>query len=565
MDERIECDVLIAGSGAAGFATAITAAHHGLDVIMVEKEPLFGGTTAFSAGVIWIPCNEHARKLGIADSRAEALTYLEHEIGNRLDRAKAEAFIDHGAAMLAFFERHSHVRYLLQTTWADYHPDQPGGSQGGRSLLPEPFDGTVLGDMFLKLRPPIATMMILGGMMVGRDDIPHLFNLTRSVRSVAHVGGIVAKYALQRLRWPRGTRVANGNALVARLAKTAFEQQIPLWLESPVVKLHDVDGAITGARVRRNGREVDVVARRGVVLACGGFPASDELRRRTYPHLAAGKNHERLAPAGNAGDGIRLAQQVGAAFVDDPHHPAAWTPVSLVPQSDGGTVPFPHFIDRGKPGYIAVDRRGRRFANEAKSYHDFVPAMIEACRDDPVVECFLLCDHAGIRRYGLGAVGPAPARLGPHVRSGYITRADSIDALAQRLGVDARGLVDTVATFNQHAAKGEDPEFGKGGDAYQRFNGAAGHAPNPCIAPIATPPYYAVRLVPGDIGTFAGLRTDPLTRVLDATGRPITGLHAVGNDMASVMGGTYPGAGITIGPAMTFGYIAGRHLAGVAD
>lgn len=556
------CDVLVAGSGAGGFAAALTARLQGLDVLMVEKEPLFGGTTAYSAGVIWIPCNSHQAQAGIRDSRAEAHAYLAHHVGNRLDRARAEAFVDHAPAMLDLFEREGLVSYALAPTWADYHPDEPGASQGGRSLCPENFDGRALGAWFDRLRPPIRTMTAFGGMMVGRNDLPHIFRMTQSAASALHVAGMLARQARDRLRYKRGTRLVNGNALIARLAVQAFRRGIPLWLEAPIVELIHEGGRVAGAIVARNGRREAVRARRGVVLACGGFPGNVALKRRVYAHIAAGKGHHALPPPGNTGDGLGLAQSVGGVFHDAVHHPAAWTPVSLVPQPDGSIVPFPHFFDRGKPGYIAVDRRGRRFVNEAKSYHVFVPAMIEACRDDRDAEAWIVCDHRAIRRFGLGALGPAPMRIGPYLRSGYIRRGETARALARACGIDADGLERTVAAFNGPAQRGEDPEFQRGSDAYQRFNGAAWNQPNPCVAPLDRPPFFAVRVVPSELGTFAGIRTNADAQVVDATGQPIVGLYAVGNDAASVMGGTYPAAGITIGPAMTFGYIAGRHLAG---
>ena len=559
--ERVECDVLVAGSGAGGLAAAITAAHHGLDVIVTEKEPLFGGTTAYSAGGIWIPCSSHAKRAGVSDSADAALRYLEHEVGDQLDRAKAHAYLDTCAEMLDFLERHTHVRYEVMTAWSDYHPSLPGAAAGGRPLIPEPFDGRRLGEQFGSLRPPLATMMLYGGMSVGRADIPHLLNATRSARSALHVARMLARYGADRLRWPRGTRLTNGNALVAQLAKSLFERGVPLWLRSPLVRLVRAEGRVAGAIVRREGGEVEVRARRGVVLACGGFPRDADMRVEHYRHVAAGKNHVPLAPPGNTGDGIRAARGAGAAFTAEYPQPAAWTPVSLVPQRDGSVVPYPHFIDRCKPGYIAVDRRGRRFANEADSYHDFMPRLFDACQADKVVEAFLVCDHRAIRRYGLGVAPPAPGRLGPHLRSGYLVRADTPEALARALGIDPAGFAAQLERYNRHAERGEDPEFGKGTNAYHRFGGDPLHAPNPNVAPIATPPYYAVRLVPGDLGTFIGLATDPLARVLDANEAPIPGLYAVGNDQASMMGGTYPGAGITIGPALTFGYIAACHLA----
>ncbi len=561
MTARHECDVLVAGSGAGGFSAAITAAHEGLDVLVVEKEPLFGGTTAYSAGVVWIPMNEAGVAAGIADSRAETLRYLESEVGAFLDRPKAEAFVENAAPMLAFFERETHVRYLLMPAWSDYHPDLPGASQGGRSMLPVPYDGRELGDWFRKLRAPIPTMMLFGGMSVSRDDIPHLINFSRSAASALHVAKLLARYAYDRLRYPRGTRIANGNALIARMARSAFDKGVSLWLESPLLRLTMSGERVTGAIVKREGEEIEVVARRGVVLASGGFPASAEMRSRYYPHVAAGKNHSPLAPSGNTGDGARIAREVGGVLHVEQDQAAAWTPVSLVPQADGSTVPYPHFIDRCKPGYIAVDRRGKRFANEAESYHDFVQRLFAACEADDVVEAWLVCDHRALRRYGLGVVPPAPMPLGPHLLNSYLVRAGTPAALGGALGIDPAGFERTLARYNEFAVQGEDPDFGKGTNAYHRFGGDPLHKPNPNIAPIVDSPFYAVRLVPGDLGTFIGLSTDPQARVLDVNERPILGLYAVGNDQASVMGGKYPGAGITIGPAMTFGYIAGRHLA----
>lgn len=555
------CDVLVAGSGAAGFAAALTARGEGLDVLMVEKEPLFGGTTAYSAGVIWIPANGAQAAAGLGDSPEAALAYLTAHVGNRLHRAKAEAFVTRAREMLAHFERQQLVSFTLVPTWADYHPDEPGGSQGGRSLAPEGFDGAKLGTWFDKLRPPLKTMTVFGGMMVGRLDLPHVFNMQRSPKAAAYVAGMLAQHAVQRLTHKRGTRLVNGNALVARLAWCAFQRDIPLWLSTPVVEVIHDGTRVTGAIVAREGERMRIVARRGVVLACGGFPANDALTAQLYPHRAQGKTHQRLPPPGNTGDGLALAAGAGGYLDDNVHHPAAWAPVSLVPQGDGTSLPFPHFFERGKPGYIAVDRRGRRFVNEAQSYHVFVPALAEACAGDAEIEGWIVCDHRAIRKFGLGALGPRPMRIAPYLKSGYITRAASIAELGAACGIDPARLQETVARFNQHAAAGHDPEFHRGQDSYQRFNGAAGHGPNPCLAPLDHAPFYAVRVLPAELGTFAGIATNADAQVVDKTGAAIPGLYAVGNDAASVMGGTYPGAGITIGPGMTFGYIAGKHVA----
>jgi succinate dehydrogenase/fumarate reductase flavoprotein subunit len=322
------CDVLVAGSGAGGFAAALTAHLHGLDVIMAEKTPLFGGTTAYSSGIIWIPNNSHQRAAGIADSREAALTYLTHHIGNRLDLANAETFLDDGPAMLDLFEREGFVSFSPGLTFPDYHPDEPGASEGGRALFANNFDGRRLGAWFDKLRSPIKTMTVFGGMMVGRTDLPHVFQMTRSVTSAVHVGRMLARYARDRMSYRRGTRLVNGNALIASLATSAFARGIPLWLNSPIVELVSEAGRIVGAIVERDGRRQRIEAHRGVVLACGGFPGNEALKRRAYQHVGAGKSHVALPPAGNSGDGLRLAQSVGGTYCDDLHHPAAWTPAS---------------------------------------------------------------------------------------------------------------------------------------------------------------------------------------------------------------------------------------------
>jgi succinate dehydrogenase/fumarate reductase flavoprotein subunit len=528
---------------------------------MVEKAEVFGGTTCFSAGVIWIPSSRQAREAGITDDRDSVLDYLQAEAGNRLDRDKAESFTDNAASILEWFEANSHLSYMLSPAWSDYHPGQPGASKGGRSLGPRPFDGRTLGKWFDKLRPPIKTTTILGGMMVGREDLPQFFTMTKKLSSATHVSKLFLRYAKDRLSYSRGTRLSNGNALIAMLARSAFERGVKLLLKTPMAELTTESGRVSGAVVDAPEGRMTIRARKGVVLACGGFPANDELRARLYEHVAAGKNHQTLAPAENTGDGIKLGRMLNVAVVEGQAQPAAWVPISLVPQPDGTTIPFPHFIDRGKAGYIAVDKRGRRFINEAMSYHDFVPAMVEACRDDLEVHSYLICDTTAIRAYGLGAAPPLPGRLGPHIASGYIKQADTLAALAAQCGIDEQGLSRTVALLNEGAPKGEDPEFGKGTDPYQRFNGSIGHGPNPCVAAIERAPFYAIRLVPGDIGTFIGMRTDAHARALDTAGQPVSGLYVVGNDAASFMGGTYPGAGITLGPALVFGHLAARHIA----
>ncbi len=557
---KIECDVFVAGSGAAGLSAAVTAAHQGARVILVEKAPVFGGTSCFSAGLVWIPGSRQARAAGIQDDPGSALQYLRGEGEPFLDEPKAQAYVQQAADIFAWFEDHTHVSYHLSPLWPDYHQGVEGASRGGRSLGANPFDARRLGARMAHLRPPLASTTILGGMMVGREDLVHYYGMSGSWQSRVVVGKRVLRYLKDRLSGhPRSTRLSNGNALVGMLALSAFERGVDLRLNTPVKQLLLEGDRVAGALVQGVEGPYEIRARAGVVLACGGFPASDALRERYYAHVAAGKNHRTAAPSANTGDALQIASQAGVALKEAQHHPAAWTPMSLVPQADGSDVPFPHYNDRGKAGYIAVDRRGRRFISESLSYHDFVPAMINACRDDAEVCSWVLCDSRAIRQYGLGRVPPWPLPIGSFVRSGYLKRGESLEALAQACGIDAAGLKQTVARLNAGAGQGIDEEFNKGADVYERFNGSRGHTPNPCVAPIEAAPFYAVKVVPGDIGSFVGLQTDEHARALDAQRCPIEGLYVAGNDAASFMGGTYPGAGITLGPAMIFGHLAAKH------
>ncbi len=563
--ERQRCDLLVVGSGAGGMAAALTARLLGLEVLVVEKEPLVGGTTARSGGWLWIPCSPHARRAGIVDSREAAARYLRHEAGNHFDPERVEAFLEAGPAMVEFLESRTLVRFVLGPQFADYHPDAPGALAGGRSICAEPFDGRRLGAALAMLRPPLAELTLFGLMVGSGKELTHFFNVTRSARSAAFVAGLLAAYARDRLVHGRPMRLVNGNALAGRLLASALELGVAIRCRAPLVELLVENGRVVGGIVQQDGRAVRIEARAGVVLATGGFPHDEARRVRLFPHAAAGFAHRSPAPPGNTGDGIRLATALGAATLDELPAAAAWVPVSLVPRADGSTGVFPHFVDRAKPGVIAVTDAGTRFCNEADSYHDFGKAMLEACRGLPgEPHAWLLADHRAIRRYGLGWAKPFPLPLGPALRSGYLRRAATLDELARSCGIDGVTLRSTVESFNAAARRGEDPAFGRGRSAYNRYLGDPSVTPNPCVAPLETPPFYAVRLVMGDLGTFAGLRTDRHARVLDRRGRPIPGLYAAGNDAASIMGGNYPGGGITLGPAMTFGYLAARHAAGAA-
>jgi succinate dehydrogenase/fumarate reductase flavoprotein subunit len=562
-DGVFECDALVVGSGAAGMSAAVTAAHRGLNVLIVEKEAAFGGTTARSGGWLWIPGTSLARAWGIVESPDQARTYLRHEAGNSFDSARVEAFLQAGPEAVDFFTSQTSMRFDMPLVFPDYHAEAPGGTQGGRSMVTRPFDGRELGPQIKHLGAPLPELTVFGMMLGSGKEIIHFMRATKSLTSAVYVAKRLARHFLDVMRYGRGMTLTNGNALAGRLAKSAFDLNIPLWLSSPVRELIVEDGAVRGAMVERQGRLVRVHARRGVILACGGFPHDVARRKAMFPHAPTGNEHYSPGPIGNTGDGLRMAEAVGGRVEDSLPNAAAWVPVSVTKRKDGTSGVMPHFIDRAKPGVIAVLRDGSRFANEGNSYHDFVQAMVKAAKPNEEIAAFLICDHRTLRKYGLGCVPPFPMPLGHHLRTGYLLRGNTLEALAAQAGIDAASFTTTVATFNASAADGHDPAFGKGSRAYNRFQGDPLNGPNPCIAPIEHGPFYAIKMVIGDLGTYAGIKTDEHARALDANGRVIDGLYAAGNDMTSIMGGNYPGAGITLGPALTFGFIAGRHIAGV--
>lgn len=554
------CDVLVVGSGAAGLAAAVTAAEHGLTVVVAEKEPFLGGTSAWSGGWLWIPRNPLAIAEGLVEDAEQPKTYLRSELYTDSLDARMEAFLEEGPRMVEFFQRRTAVQFFSGSRMPDFH-DSPGFVRGGRLLCAQPFDGRQLGPWIDRLRPPLDLISLAGMGIAGGADLAHFFNARRSPRSAWYVARRLLRHFRDLLAYGRGLHLVNGNALVARLLKSALDRRVSLFTEAPVRGLLREDEAVVGARIERGGALVEIRARRGVVLACGGFPHDQKRIAQLFAHTPSGTEHLSAAPKGNTGDGLRLGESVGGRVAEDLASPAAWAPVSRVPRADGGFSGFPHLLERAKPGFIAVRRDGRRFVNEADSYHDFMNALFAATPEGEVAQAWLIGDHRAQRRYGLGWSRPFPFPTGPWVRKGYLHQADSLIELARQCGIDARQLDATVAAFNAGAERGVDPEFKRGASAYNKAQGEVLHGPNPSLGALRQGPFYAIRLVPGSLGTFAGLRTDAGARVLGEGGAPIPGLYAVGNDMASVMNGHYPSGGITLGPGMTFGYIVGQALA----
>ncbi|CCE00026.1 FAD-dependent oxidoreductase [Bradyrhizobium sp. STM 3809] len=551
-------DVVVVGAGAGGMTAATIAAADGCSVLLLEQAEFIGGTTAISGGMVWIPANHKAAAEGRADTLEAARAYLARTVPGQ-DRTRLETFLAFGDEALRDLEARTALRLQPVPTYPDYYPDLPGATAGGRVLEPRPFDARGLGDAFALLRDPLPEFMLFGGMMISRQDIPHLRRAGRSLRSALHAGRLLAHYGLQRLTARRGTTLYLGNALAARLLRSALDHGVVIRTGASVQQLQaDAQGRVGRLEiVGRCGRSW-ISARRGVVLATGGLSHDAELRGRYVPQ-AAGLLSATVDP-GAAPRGARLAAALGASLSPPTEDGAFWVPASTFTRADGSRGVFPHTVtDRAKPGLIAVDASGRRFVNEAVSYHEFVRAQLQHAA---AVPAWLICDRRFLWKYGLGKIKPFRRNVADDVAAGYLKRAGSLDALAEMIGVPAVALTATVAEFNAHAVHGEDPAFGRGGNIYQRALGDADQRPNPCVAPIVQPPFHAVAVYPADLGMSAGLVTDPRGRVLRADGSPIAGLFACGNDMASIMEGAYPGPGITLGPALVFGWLVGRHVAG---
>lgn len=565
-DCALTCDLLVLGSGAGGLSAAVTAAHLGLKVIVAEKDAEFGGTTAWSGGWMWIPRNPLAVAAGIVEDIEAPLAYLRHELGDRFDEARAMAFLDNGPRMVEFFRQHTALQFIDGNGIPDFHGRSPHASLGGRSLCAATFDGLRLGKDMARLKRPLPETTLWGMGIASGAELRHFLNAMRKPASFWYVAKLVLRHWRDLLVHGRGMRLVNGNALVAALAASALAKGVDIRTGSPATALEMQGNRVTGATLNTPAGKVKVHARCGVVLACGGFPHDNDRKAALLPHAPTGREHHSAASRGNTGMGLRLGEMAGGVVDTGLVQAAALAPVSLVPQPDGGFTHFPHLIERAKPGLIAVMANGQRFTNEADSYHDFMRGLLKATPPSQKPEAWLLCDHAFIRRYGLGAVKPAPMPLGGMLANGYLRHGHSLAALAQACGIAPHALEVTVQRYNAMAQAGVDADFAKGETPYNRIQGDAAATqaaclPNPCMAPLSQGPFYAVKVVPGSLGTFAGLKVNAHAQVLDTQGQPIAGLYAGGNDMNSLMGGHYPSGGITLGPAMTFGFLTAHHAA----
>lgn len=542
-------DVLVIGAGGAGMTVALAARARGLDVCVVEATKQVGGTTATSAGTLWLP--------GPQDTAARE--YLRACIGASASDRKIAALLESGHELLEFLHGLTQVRLDPVAVHPDYLQSLPGASMGGRAYAPREFDGRRLGARFARVRAPLPEFMVLGGMMVSKADIPQLLAARRDPKAARHALKLVSRYAMDRLSGhSRGTRLVMGNALVAQLFASTIEAGIGTEFETTVARVARQDAGFECV-LHAARAEVPVRVRKAIVLACGGYSGDAAMRRQWMPPAAQALT---VAHPGNAGAGIALARSLGAAVEADHAQPAFWMPVSSMTRPDGSKAVFPHIVlDRPKPGCFAVDGSGRRFTNEADSYHHFCEAMLRESQRKPGQRFFLVGDREFVRRYGIGMVRPG-AGLEDFVRRGYLRRGAGPHALAAQLGLDAEAFSATLARYNALAESGTDEDFGRGRSTLNRHNGDAAVAPNPCLRPLDTSDLCAVELEVADLATSIGLAADEDARVLDSNGQAIAGLYACGNDMASIMRGAYPGPGTTLGPGMTFAWRAAQHIAG---
>ena len=556
-------DVVVIGSGGAGFSAALNAVVDGAKVLLVERTAHVGGTTALSAATTWIPGTAPGLKVNPEDTREKAAHFLDLAVGDRSDRKMRDAFLDNGPQAVAKLESQTELQFQVRMLHPDYMSELEDSVLRGRAIEPQPFDGKKLGANLPLLRPPIQEFTVLGGMMVDRDDIFHLLRLTETWTSFSYSLRIIVRHFLDKLLHPRSTRLVMGNAMIARMLYSYLSKRGHLVINTEALELLHNDTGVQGVKLRQTLADGSVThrtvhVRGGVVLASGGFNRHKERRAQMLPGA-----HEAWCPAGpgHTGAAQDLALQLGARMGTGSLSNAFWAPVSTRQRADGSTAVFPHFVmDRGKPGMLTVDQSGKRYLNESSSYHVFGIRMQEHHAHTACIPSWLICDAAALKRYGIGMVRPGGKGLAPYLADGYLKCGHTLAELAHQLHMPGDVLKDTVDRFNHLADTGVDTDFQRGTTEYQRANGdATWTGANPCLGALREGPFYAVALYPGDIGAATGLVTDVNAQVLNSNDQPIGGLYACGNDMHSIMGGTYPAPGITIGPGVTFGYVAARH------
>lgn len=552
-----ECDVLVVGSGAGGLTSAIVAADGHARVIVIEKGHNYGGTSATSGAVLWVPNSHLAEAAGQKDDPLDAVTYITGIAGSDHDEGLIRTFVEKGREMLRYMSEKSEVRYV-SIPYPDYQPEAPGARQGWRSHDVVPLDGRLLGKDLDHLEPPHPSNMLFGRFVWNTIDASML--VTRKPGWVAAMARTLWRYYSdvgQRLRSSRSRYLTGGNALIGRLKLSVDQRGIRIRRNTALVEIVREGGTIVGAVVESGGARRRIRTLRGIVLAAGGFERNPELRRRWLPQSPDPAFSG--SQSNNTGETIGLATAVGAAThrLDS----AWWAPALHVP---GEPRARPLFFERALPGSIVVNQAGQRFFNEAVDYHLAGEAMVKNDRPGAGTSPSFILFDAGFKwRYPMGPVLPMmPLWMHKRAVRGLVKVARTWDEMADRIGVDRAALNATIERFNANARRGVDPDFQRGESLYNRIYGDPKMTGNPNLLPLEKPPFYALAIYPGDIGTNGGLVIDGNGNVLGEDGQPIAGLYATGNITASVMARSYPGGGATIGPAMTFGYLAARHATG---
>ncbi len=557
----IETDILVVGSGAGALTAAVTAADHHADVLVIEKSDLFGGTSATSGGGVWIPASHAARAAGApADTPAEGFAYIKALAGDAVDDARIWAFVNNGPAMLEYLEGATSLQFV-SVPYTDYHAELPGGKHGYRTHECMPIHAESLGADFDRMRPPHPGTMLFNVVpWTMYESAPMITRAPGWKKTLAKVLWRYVSDVPQRLKSSRSRFLVFGNALVGQLKQALDRKGGTLMLETGLVALLYDGGRVVGAVAERDGKRLRILARRGVILGAGGFERNGALRTRylpkpTNPDWSGSQQN-------NTGDTLVAAQAIDVAtdLLDE----AWWAPVIKVEDEPRAR---PLFYERALPGCIMVNQAGQRYMNEAASYHVAGKQMLSA--DAPgagTAPSWAIFDARFRGLYPMGPVIPVvPDWLLRPAIAKLLVKAASWEELAGKLNIPAAALKATVARFNANAVKGEDPDFGRGHQAYDRYYGDPKVQPNPNLYPLLKAPFYAMPVHPGDIGTKGGILTDANAQAVSINGMPVAGLYAIGNTAASVMGGSYPGAGATLGPAMTFGYVAARHALGVNE
>ena len=549
----MQYDVVVMGSGAAGLTAALVAAKAGNTVAVLEKADHFGGTTAISGGGIWIPVSPQAKAVGVDDSIEVARNYVLGVVGNRAERALIDAYLNNGPKMIEWLAANSETVFEISPPSSDWYPEVPGAVDFGRLLAPSEYDGKKLGKNFDRLQKPRQEFNAPGGMMIDLFDLSYIAKLP-SPGALWYMAKIAIRFALDKRKLGRGSRLTMGNALAGRLLHSAIDAGVDLYEATPVEGLVTADGQVTGVRATVKGISTEIAANKGVILASGGFSANAEMRKAYIPFA---QHHVSILPYENTGDGILSAQSAGAVMGAENHVNAVWAVVSKRTREDGYIERYAHLIDMSKPGCIAVNKAGQRFGNEA-SVH-----FVEAMHATGTVPAHIIANAKFVKKYGMGLVLPGGGKIKEMVACGYMKTGATLAELAAQIGVDAAGLAATAAIVNADAVTGKDTLFGKGDSQIDIEIGDPKHTPNACFGPLGDGPYYAIEIFPGDGSTTVGVKIDDQCRVIGQNGAPIAGLYAAGLDANSIWQGKSPAHGCNVGPAMVTGYISGNSVAGI--